>query len=79
MFKFLKLLGAGLTGTTALLFVVFMICLAFCLTPLLVLWALNTLSEQANLGWYIPHSFWTYVATFVLAVIFGGSSSPSKN
>jgi hypothetical protein len=43
------------------------------LTPLLVLWGLNTLSEQAGLGWYIPHNLWTYLAVYALKLAIAGN------
>jgi len=48
------------------------------LSPLLGLWALNTISEEAKLGWYIPHTFWTYVSVWVLMILLRGSYSSSS-
>lgn len=42
--------------------------------PMVCIWALNIISEQAVWGWYIPHTFATYLATLVLAGVFGRSS-----
>jgi hypothetical protein len=50
--------------------IVFVVVLLFMLGPMLTLWALNTLSENAHFGWYIPHNVWTYLAIFVLCGIF---------
>ena len=43
----------------------------FCIGPMIFLWALNTLFEQGSIPAYIPHNFWTYLATFCL----GGAGS----
>ena len=52
--------------------------LLYAIAPLLTLWSLNTLSEQAQWGWYIPHNVWTYLAIFYLLIIRGsGVSSKS--
>ena len=49
------------------------------LSPLLGLWALNTISEEAKFGWHIPHTFWTYISVWVLMILVrGGYSSSSK-
>jgi hypothetical protein len=36
------------------------------LTPPLILWGMNTISEQATMGWYIPHGLWTYLAVYAV-------------
>jgi hypothetical protein len=63
--------GAGL--------VVAVIILAFVLGPMLTLWALNTISEVAAFGWYIPHGWWTYLAVWVLMVVWKSSSSTTRS
>jgi hypothetical protein len=57
--------------------------IAFFLCPLLALWGLNTISEQAHLGWYIPHGLWTYVGCWAVAAGFGrktclGNDAPAN-
>jgi hypothetical protein len=61
------------------LLLVGLIVVAFVLGPLLTLWALNTLSEEAKFGWYIPHSFWTYVSVWALMIAWRTPSSSSKS
>ena len=53
-----------------ILLVVFLIIVA----PLVSLWGLNTISEQAGFGWYVPHNVWTYLSVYALAVPFGRST-----
>lgn len=55
-------------STLAVLIIAF-IALALILGPLGTFWALNTISEEAKLGWYIPHAFWTYVPCWVLMIL----------
>lgn len=54
----------GYTIGTAL--VVCLIVFALALGPLLSIWALNVLSEQAKWGWQIPHNLYTYFAWLLL-------------
>lgn len=57
------------------------VCLVFLLlllSPLVSLWALNTISEQAHFGWYIPHNFWTYLSVYALAAVFRGGTGTNK-
>lgn len=42
------------------------------LSPALSLWALNTISEQGGMGWYVPHNVWTYLSVYALAAVFRG-------
>ncbi len=45
------------------------------LVPLIGLASLNTLAEQANLGWYIPHNGWTYLSVYgILAITHSNST-----
>ena len=61
------------SGGALLLIVVIVILL--CIAPMILLWCLNTLSEQGDLGYYIPHNFWTYLASIgILVYIRGGKS-----
>lgn len=50
----------------------------FCIGPMLILWAANTLFEQAGAATQIPHNFWTYLAVLVLGGLFTGSSKATK-
>ena len=34
------------------------------LGPLILIASANTISEQASLGWYIPHNVWTYLSCY---------------
>lgn len=45
------------------------ILLAICIAPLITLWSINTLAEAALLKFYIPHTFWTYLAVIGLLMI----------
>ncbi len=49
--------------------------LIWCLTPMIVLWSLNVISEEASLGFYIPHTMWTYICTLLIVASVRGSSS----
>lgn len=49
--------------------------LILCISPLLTLWALNTISEQSGFGWYIPHNVWTYLSVWGLVFVFNGGGS----
>ena len=64
-----ELLGA--TG------IVIIIALVWCISPLIVLWCINTIAEEAKIALYIPHTVWTYICTFLIVVTFRGSSSKS--
>lgn len=55
-----------------------LIVLLMMIAPALSLWALNTISEQASLGWYIPHGLWTYLSVWALLLVFKGGVSTSK-
>jgi hypothetical protein len=45
---------------------------ALLFVPWITLWSLNTISEQSGMGWRIPHNFWTYIATLILAMLANG-------
>lgn len=67
------------TGAGVGLLIVGLLLLSFLLAPLISIAALNTISEQSNFGWYIPHNFWTYLSVWGLAITFrGGSAGKSK-
>lgn len=59
-----KLLG----GSIGVALIVLLVLLA----PMLMLWSINTLSEQAGSSFYITHGFWSYVACFVLMGLLRG-------
>ena len=61
-----KLLGVG--G-----FIILVIIL-WCLCPLIVLWSINVISEEASLGFCIPHTVWTYISTALIVAALRGSS-----
>lgn len=42
--------------------IIIIIVLLLIFGPMIAVWGLNTLSEQSNIGWYIPHNLWTYLA-----------------
>lgn len=63
-------LGAGV--------VFFLILLLLILSPMIALWSLNTLSEQAHWGWYIPHNVWTYLAVYGLGTLTRTTVSTEK-
>lgn len=42
--------------------------------PMLFLWAVNTLFEQGGVVAYIPHNFWTYLASLSIIALFRGTS-----
>lgn len=44
------------------------------LSPLLAIWGLNTISEQAQFGWHVPHNAWTYLAIYALAAVLKGAN-----
>lgn len=55
------------------------LCLAIVLGPLITISSLNLLSEEARLGWYIPHTPWTYLAVYGLAIAIGVPRMPTWN
>lgn len=67
------------TSTTGVLIIVALVLLVLLIAPMLALWALNTLSEQGSLGWYIPHNVWTYLAIYALVAVFRGGDSGTRN
>jgi len=60
-----------LVGFLGVGFVFFLLILLLAISPMIVLWSLNTYSEQAHWGWYIPHNVWTYLATYGLFMLRG--------
>lgn len=64
--------------TSVAIFVLALFVLAILLGPLATLWALNTISEEAKLGWYIPHTIWTYVPVWVLMIFWKSTSATGK-
>lgn len=49
----------------------------FMLAPMLALWGLNTLSEQAKMGWHIPHGLATYFGVWAILLPFASGSVKS--
>ncbi len=63
---YLKVVTAGTFGT-----LVFIILLMVC--PLILLSSVNTLAEEANISFYIPHTVYTYLASYgVMLCLRGG-------
>jgi hypothetical protein len=52
---------------------VLLVVLVILLAPLLAIWGVNTISEQASMGWYIPHNVWTYLSIYALSAVFKGA------
>lgn len=65
MGDFAKIFGAS----TALVLIVVLLLV---IGPVLLLWSANTISEQASLGWYIPHNIWTYISAILLMCLLRG-------
>jgi hypothetical protein len=59
-----KLLGGSIGVAVIVLLVL--------IAPMLMLWSINTLSEQSGSSLYIGHGFWSYVACFVLIGLLRG-------
>lgn len=55
-----------------------LIAILILLAPLILLASLNTISEQGNLGWYIPHNFWTYLSSYGLMLTLRGFSKSGE-
>ena len=61
----LKISGAGI-----------LIALLFCISPMIFLWAINTLASTGGASFYIEHTLFNYFVTLMLiAIVRGGSSS----
>jgi hypothetical protein len=58
--------------------IIILIILALILGPAMFLWAVNTLADAGGSDFYIPHGFWTYLASLALAMFIGGSSKSGK-
>jgi len=54
------------TSIFVFVMLVFVVIGLACLTPLLVLWAINTLFELSGSSYYIPHNVLSYVAVIVI-------------
>jgi hypothetical protein len=50
--------------------IVFLFIFIILLGPAIILWSVNTLAEQAQWGWQIPHNIWTYLACWGLLLNF---------
>jgi len=59
-----KLLGGSIGVAVIVLLVL--------LSPMLMLWSINTLSEESGSSLYIVHGFWSYVACYVLMGLLRG-------
>lgn len=70
MLNFIRNAGTGLGAILIIVFALFMLLLA----PMGFLWSVNTLAELAGTKFYIPHTFWSYLASFVLLLLFGARS-----
>ena len=54
-----------IAGAVILLFIL--------LGPLVTIWSINTLLEQAGVTTQIPHNFWTYLSSLLLILIFNSN------
>ena len=54
--------------------VVLIVCLLL-LSPMLLVWAINTLSEQAGSSFYVQHGLWSYIACYVLMALLRGGKN----
>lgn len=70
MLNFIRGIGTGTSIVLVIVFALFMLLLA----PMLFLWSVNTLAEVAGTKFYIPHTFWSYLASFVLLLVAGTRS-----
>ncbi|HHZ70267.1 MAG TPA: hypothetical protein EYN67_16880 [Flavobacteriales bacterium] len=59
-------------GVTGVFILIALLC---CISPLIVLWSINTIAEESGAALYIPHTVWNYICTFLLVVILRGGSS----
>ncbi len=64
----------GLGTAAILLLIVALVVVVIVLSPLAIIWALNTLFLLA-----IPYNFWTWLAVVVLLLLLGGSRVRSRN
>lgn len=55
--------------------VLVLVLISFVFGPMLTLWAVNTISEAAGFGWQIPHGLWTYLAVWVLLLVWKSSTT----
>ena len=59
--------------------VLVLIAALFLIGPVLIIWAINSLSEAGGSSFYIGHNIWNWFVAFVLLILVrGGSSSSSK-
>ena len=54
--------------STAILLIIALILLG----PLILIASANTISEQANMGWYVPHNVWTYLSCYGIMICVRG-------
>lgn len=62
IWKFTSGIAAGTLVIAVLIF-------SFIIGPVIFLWSLNTLFEQAGSSTYIPHNFFTYLACYGIFLI----------
>ena len=55
-----------------------LIALLCCFSPLIVLWSINTIAEEASIAFYIPHTVWTYICTFLIVIILRAAQTTNK-
>jgi hypothetical protein len=65
----------GAESVTLAFFIVLVMIVAVVIGPLIAIGSLNLLSEEAHWGWTIPHSPWTYLALYGLALAFGAGGN----
>lgn len=58
--------------------VILLVLAALCVVPMVALWCINSLAEAGGSGFYIPHTAWNYVMTFVLLILVNGSAGTSS-
>lgn len=61
------------------LLMIILAALLLCIVPALLLWAVNTVSEQSGSNFYIPHNFWTYLSIIVLWMFVSPSNITKKD
>lgn len=57
----------GALGTFVLTLIAALVIL--CIIPVLVLWSINTITEQSGINFYIPHNIFTYASVILLWII----------
>lgn len=57
------------------LLIVGVVVLLLLLSPLAIIWALNTIAAGAGWGWQIPYTWHTWTAVLILGGLSAGSNS----